>query len=49
MGKIPIGKSFGAKLGNSTRNLVSKYEVDASNRECAMDNAASEFACDMHA
>ena len=41
MGRTPIGKSFGTKLGQTTRKVVSKNQVDALNWECTVHPAAS--------
>ena len=41
LGKTPIGKSFGTKLGETTRKVVSKNQVDALNWECTVHPAAS--------
>ena len=49
VGKTPIGKSFSAKLVKTTRKVVSKSEVNASNWECVVALAASAIACNMHA
>ena len=37
------------EVEKTQRKIVTKDEVDAINWECAVDIAASEFACDMHA
>ena len=42
VGRTPIGKSFGAKLGNSTRKIVSRNEVKAITWEYTVRSAARE-------
>ena len=49
LGKTPIGIYLRPKLGNIQRKIVSEYEVDAFNWECAVNRAARAIACNMHA